>query len=274
MVRLADASGWLLYRALRLRRNVVEENLQRAFGAEKSPAELDAIALRSYQNAVLTFCEFVQPACAGPKALELFREIRGLEDVEHFRRQPAVFLTAHIGNWELLGRAVAALGFESDAVLKPLHNPLIDREVAQRRQASGFGLIPTTGSLKAIVTSLRAGRHPVFLADQDARRSGIFVNFFGYEASTATGPAYFAVKMQVPIVAGFCVRNRDRERSLTLLICPPLVPCHDAPFDEEVRRLTEAHVKMLEQVIRNYPESYFWLHRRWKTRPKGAKSPH
>lgn len=268
VVRIADFLGWTMYRVLRIRRRVVEDNLRRAFGGSKSARELDDIALRSYQNAVLTFCEFINPHCIGQEALHLYREIQGMEHAEPFRKKPAVFLTAHIGNWELQGAAVAALGFEMDAVLKPLHNPLIDREVAQRRLRAGFGLIPTTGSLKAIVSSIRKGRHPVFLADQDARRAGVFVEFFGHPASTATGPAFFALKLNVPIVVGLSVRNRDPERSLTLQIFPPLEGDPTAPFDEEVLRLTRAHVRMLEEVVRAYPDSYFWLHRRWKTRPK------
>lgn len=268
LVMLADACGWLLYRIARVRRAVVEENLRRAFGATKSAAELDRIALRSYQNAVLTFCEFVRPEYVGAAALALYSEVRGLEHVLPFRDKPAVFLTAHIGNWELQGAAICAMGFEMDAVLKPLHNPLIDQWVERRRRQAGFGLIPTTGSLKPIVSSVRRGRHPVFLADQDARRSGLFVDFLGSPASTAAGPAFFALKMGVPIVAGFSVRNWDRFRTLRLLVFPPIFADPKAPFEQEIERLTKAHVQLLEEVVRMYPESYFWLHRRWKTRPK------
>ncbi|MGB9691166.1 MAG: lysophospholipid acyltransferase family protein [Candidatus Sumerlaeaceae bacterium] len=268
VVKIADVLGWVMYRVLRVRRRVVEENLERAFGTGKTRAELDAIALRTYQNAVLSFCEFINPSYSGQGALAVFREIRGMEHAEPFRSRPAVFLTGHIGNWELQGAAVAALGFQMDAVLKPLHNPLIDREVARRRLQRGFGLIPTTGPLKAIVSSIRTGRHPVFLADQDARRSGMFVDFFGHPASTATGPAYFALKLKVPIIVGFSTRNRDRQRTLTLHIFPPIEPDADAPFQEELLRLTQEHVNMLEGLVRDYPDSYFWLHRRWKTRPR------
>lgn len=268
LVALADAWGWMLYRIARVRRAIVEENLRRAFGATKSAAELDRIALRSYQNAVLTFCEFLRPDYIGSAALALYSEVSGLQHALPFREKPAVFLTAHIGNWELQGAAVSAMGFEMDAVLKPLHNPLIDRWVERRRRQAGFGLIPTTGSLKPIVSSLRRGRHPVFLADQDARRSGLFVDFLGSPASTAAGPAFFAIKMGVPIVAGFSVRNWDQLRTLRLLIFPPIFADPSAPFEQEIERLTRAHVQLLEEVVRQYPESYFWLHRRWKTRPK------
>ncbi|MCX7626708.1 MAG: hypothetical protein N2Z21_10945 [Candidatus Sumerlaeaceae bacterium] len=268
LVLLADALGWLLYRVARVRRSVVEENLRRAFGTTKSRRELDRIALRAYQNAVLTFCEFVRPDYVGQTAVALYSDVIGLDHALPFIKKPAVFLTAHMGNWELQGAAISAMGFQVDAVLKPLHNPFIDGWVARRRQQAGFGLIPTTGSLKRIVSSVRRGRHPVFLADQDARRSGLFVDFLGSPASTAAGPAFFALKLGVPIVAGFSVRNWDRLRTLRLLVFPPLHADPDAPFEEEVERLTKAHVQLLEQVVREHPESYFWLHRRWKTRPK------
>lgn len=267
-VALADAMGWLLYRVLRVRRAVVEENLRRAFGRDKSEAELQRIALESYRHAVLTFCEFIQPKCAGAGARELFEQVEGECFLESFRGRRAIFLTAHIGNWELLGHAVRSWGFELDAVLKPLHNPFIDQEVTQRRAAAGFRLIPTTGNLRGIVSAVREGRYPVFLADQDARRGGLFVEFFGHPASTPAGPAYFAVKLGVPILVGFSVRNRNARRTLSLLVGPPLEPNPQAPFDDEVMRLTREHVRRLEEVVRRYPESYFWMHRRWKTKPR------
>ncbi len=268
LVRLADLCGLLLYEVLRARRRVTEENLQRAFGDSFPPTKLRAIARRAYQNAVLTFFECLQSRYYGPLSLCLFKNGQGLEHLEKARGSAAVFVTAHSGNWELFGQAVQAMGFECDAVMKPLHNPLINAYVVAQRQAGGVRLIPTSGALKGIVTALRAGRHPVFLADQDARRDGIFVRFLGHPASTALGPAYFAYKFRVPIYAGFCVRNEDPERTLSFVIMPPIEPDCSMPEEVELRRLTEAHVRALEQVVRAYPESYFWLHRRWKTKPK------
>lgn len=268
LVWLADVCGVLLYEVLRARRRVTDENLQRALGSVFPRAKLRAIARRAYQNAVLTFFECLQPRYYGPLSLSLFKNGQGLEHLEKARRSAAVFVTAHSGNWELFGQAVQAMGFECDAVMKPLHNPLINAHIVAQRQAGGVRLIPTSGALKGIVTALRAGRHPVFLADQDARRNGIFVSFLGHPASTALGPAYFAYKFRVPIYAGFCVRNEDPERTLSFVIMPPIEPDCSAAEELELRRLTEAHVRALEQVVRAYPESYFWLHRRWKTKPK------
>jgi KDO2-lipid IV(A) lauroyltransferase len=103
------------------------------------------------------------------------------------------------------------------------------------------------------------------LADQDARRSGIFVNFFGTPASTFQGPAQFAYRAGCPIVCCYIVRRKDETH--TAVFFPPIYPRADGERDAEIRRLTEEHTKILEGYVSRYPDHYFWAHKRWRTKP-------
>ena len=125
--------------------------------------------------------------------------------------------------------------------------------------------------MKTAVSAARRGKWLTIVADQDARRHGIFVDFFGKPASTAEGPALFSWKLNLPIAPLFSVRLPGPRRELKAIGLPLIHPDPSAPREEEIRRLTEAHVRALEDTIRRYPDSYFWLHRRWKTRPKRGR---
>jgi KDO2-lipid IV(A) lauroyltransferase len=116
-----------------------------------------------------------------------------------------------------------------------------------------------------VLAALRENRCVAMVADQDARRRGMFVPFLGRPASTAVGPAELAVRTGAAIVMGFPVREADRRHTLTLV--SPLLAREGEPAGDEVARLTAAHVSLLEQWVRRHPDHWFWAHRRWKTRP-------
>lgn len=269
-VMLADLFAFLMHRVLRIRRGVVMDNLTRAFGATKTPQELDRIARDAYRNSMLTFIEFVQPRTLWWNTLDLFEGLDGIEHLESVKGAPFIIVTAHMGNWESLGELGAKrYDLRLLAFMKPLHNHLINRAIVEQRLQLGFELIASNSSnLKTAVTAAREGRILVFVADQDARRHGIFVDFLGTPASTAEGSALFAYKLGLPILPIFSIRTTTGRRGLRVLVAPPIVPNVDSDRDAEVRRLTQEHVVALENTVRRYPGSYFWLHRRWKTQPK------
>lgn len=269
-VWLADALGAFIYHVLRVRRREVEGNLRLALKGSKSKSEVRALARRVYQNFVLTFFEFLQPSLLrngsdnvvslAPGAAGLFQPL-----ISH----PSVVVTAHMGNWEVMPECAHAFGVKLLVLAKHMHNPLVDREINRRRASESMEILHVRGeSLKTIVRAARHGKWLVFVADQDARRHGIFVDFLGRPASTAIGPALFAWRLGAPILPAFCVRDNSPDRKLTIRCFPPIYPQPGNPKDEEIRRLTEAHVRLLEKVIEQHPESYFWMHRRWKTQPK------
>jgi KDO2-lipid IV(A) lauroyltransferase len=175
-------------------------------------------------------------------------------------------LTGHFGNFELMGAWLARL-HPVDFVVRPLRNRPLDRWLVEQRRASGVGIIDANAGIRAVYRALAGNRWVPMVGDQDARRHGVFVPFFGRLASTPSGPARIALATGAPIVTGYVVRGADGRHSLTL----------DAPLEagdpasaDAVGRLTALHTARLEAWVRRHPAAWLWLHRRWKTSPPAA----
>lgn len=271
MIRFANAAGWMMYHALRVRREVVDGQLDRALGNTYSLNERRQIGCRSWQNCVLTFFEFVQPNPVGSAGWDNFREQEGFE--EYCKPlldagENAIIITAHIGNWEALGGLGKRENVSLAAVAKAMHNPLVNGSILRSRAKRGLEVLQIKRSMKCIVDAVRAEKWVAFVGDQDARRNGIFVDFFGRPASTAPGPAYFASKLNKPLLPAYCVRINDADRHLKVIFMAPIYPDPTADREEDIKRMTQEHTRSLEQVITSHPAEYFWVHRRWKTKPK------
>ena len=274
VVLLADFLAFLMHRVLRIRRREVYENLHRAFGQTRTSGEISLIARDSYRNGLLTFLEFIRPHALFWEVVDIFEGFDGWDHFKAVGDQPYIIVTGHIGNWESLGEiGIRKAGIPRFvAFMKPMHNPLVNDSIVKQRKKIGLELISTSAAnFKAAVTAARDGKILVFLADQDARRHGIFVDFFGIPASTAEGAAMFAHRLNLPLLCTFSLRNCDARRTLRIEIAPPIYPDPKADRDADVLRLTQTHTKYLEDAVQRHPGSYFWLHRRWKTRPKNKR---
>lgn len=188
---------------------------------------------------------------------------------EHFEAalqagKGVLFATAHLGNWELSAFAHAILcGRPMHVVVRALDNPKIDALVAGRRAMSGNQVIEKRDYARGILRALGRNEAVGVLIDQNAGlREGIFVDFFGIPACVATGFAKIAAHSGAAIIPGFALWS-ESERRYILKFYPPLFATGDA--DADTRRI-HAH---LESVIREYPDQWLWMHRRWKTRPPG-----
>jgi Kdo2-lipid IVA lauroyltransferase/acyltransferase len=259
--RLGDLAG-----GLGLRRRVAEQNLALAF-PRWSAAERARVLREHYREVGRVAAEYGQlDRLARAPLGEVIVETRGLELLEPLRGRGAVLLTGHYSNFELMGATVARLN-PVDFLVKPLSNPGVERLIARRRAEAGVGCISTSEGTRGIYASLAAGRWVAIVADQDARRHGVFVPFFGVPASTAVGPARVSLKTGAPLVMGFAQRRPDGRLDVEahgpLQVADPAAP-------DAVERLTALHVAMLEERVRARPELWFWLHRRWKSTPAEA----
>lgn len=269
-VNLGAAVGAIAHRLLPLRRKVVRENLDFAFGQSHTLEERRRIEAATYRHIGMVGVEFLGLWRHGPEWLDRqIAEVAGLEGIQDIltQKKPFLVLTAHFGSWELLA-AYFGLRYNVSVLAKPLHNAALDRELTAQRRRYGLEILTSTDATVAreILRTVRAGRIVGFLADQDARRAGIFAPFFGRPASTFAGPALMAVRLKMPLIPIFLMRlGPGRHR---VLIRAPLYPPAGLSTEEAVARLTAAHVKVLEDVIRMAPSQYFWFHRRWKTSPR------
>ncbi len=266
-VKLGGALGIVAFDVARIRRRVVLENLDRAFGNTLAAGEKVRIGRASYVNFTKSIIEF---ASLGRLKKEDYPKIVRFEGLENLREplargQGVLAVTGHFGSWELLGAGVASCGLPVDFLVGEQANGLVNDLMNDLRRSAGIGIIERGVAARGVFEALKKGRIVALLADQDARKAGIFVDFLGSPASTFQGPAQFACRTGSPLVGCAIVRRADETHDAILF--PPIYPVTGADRDAEVLRLTREHTKILEECVRRYPEQYFWAHRRWKTKP-------
>lgn len=270
---LGGALGWMAGSVLRVRRAVVDDNLAGAF-PEGSADWRRRVARASYAHLGREAVAALRITGRGPEEVVRRTTIVGLEAFrEALRRgRGVVLVTGHLGNWEVGGAAFAARGLPVDAVAKGMANRRFGARLDASRRRVGVRLLTLEEAPREGLRSLREGRVLGLIADQDAREDGVFVPFFGREASTFRGPALFALRSGAPIFLGVSLREPGAPARYRVTVEPvPFVPTGD--LEADIRALTAAHTAALERAIRKAPEQYFWQHRRWKTRPPGTAPP-
>lgn len=247
----------------RLRR-VAYRNLALALPAADPGAIVDGV-FRSIARLLVAFAKF--PSIHSGNVSRWIR-YEGREHYDDAMRagRGVLFATAHLGNWELSAYAHALLAAPMNIIARPLDNPLIERLVEHRRRLSGNRLIYKKDFARSILKALSANQAVGILIDQNASPdTGVFVDFFGIPACAGTGFAKIAAHSGAAVVPGFALWS-DEEQRYVLRFYPPLPVTGDATRD------TQALQSLLEQVIREYPDQWLWIHRRWKTRPAGESS--
>lgn len=270
LLALGRGLGTFVWKVVRFRREVVLDNLRHAFGEEMDEREINDLAFSFYRNLGMTLMEFLSlPGLKKDDFLELV-EIEGQEYFQDIVSggSGALLVSGHFGNWEMMGARVAAEGQKVSFIVKEQTNARVDRIQNDIRHRSGIGTIRSGGaSIREMIKALRNQELIGLVGDQDAGPEGYFTEFLGRQASVFRGTAYFAWKLKVPIITGFIFRQPDGRHKL--MVDPPFAAEPDWDEETAVARLTEIHVQRLEAAIRKAPEQYFWLHRRWKTRPPG-----
>jgi KDO2-lipid IV(A) lauroyltransferase len=261
---LARVFSRLLDAALPRLRRVACRNLAMALpelSAARHQEIVDGV-FRSIARVLVAFAKF--PAIRRDTVKQWIR-CEGLEYVEAALRQGrgVLFATAHLGNWELSAYAYALLSAPMDVVVRPLDNPPIDALVEQRRCLSGNHTIGKQEYARAILKALAANRAVGILVDQNsAADAGVFVDFFGIKACAGVGFAKLAARSGAAVIPGFAVWE-ESEKRYVLRFRPPIEITGDAARD------TQAIQSELERAIRQDPDQWLWIHRRWKTRPPG-----
>ena len=258
--RLGDLA-WL---AIPGRRAVALENLTRALGAETTPRERARIGRESFRNLGMNLVEACTFYFRPPQRLLSRVEVRGADYLLAATAlgRGVLGLTAHLGNWELLASCVTLTPMQLSAVYRPLDDPLLDRILERFRSRVGVELIGKRNAIADIRDALRRGRMVGVLLDQNAsRREGVFAPFFGVPASTSKGLALIALRTGAPVIPSFIHRTADGRHVVEFA---PAVP---VPADGDLAAYTRAFNEAIEAAIRRTPDQWFWLHRRWKTRP-------
>ena len=260
--------GAFTYHVLRIRRKAVLENLRIAFGPELDEAEARRIAASCYRVFGRTHFEyFGLPALRRRGVLES-TQVEGREHVEaaKARGKGIILLMSHFGNWEMLGLMGNHLGLEVNLLVGDLSNPGVDEAMNRLRERLGLKILRRGMALRETLKLLRAGGTVLFPGDQEARWHGVTVPMFGRATLTHPGAAHFALKSGAAILMGFPIREGSTFRMKFL---PPILPEGEGS-KEDILKLTARHVAALESVVREYPDQWFWMHKRWKAAPKNS----
>jgi Kdo2-lipid IVA lauroyltransferase/acyltransferase len=259
---LAGRAAW----ALGLRKRVALEGLRRAF-PDRSEAERRAIARAAYRQLGRSLAEIALSSRVPDADLEDLVRFDGWDRYEaaRARGRGVVVAVAHFGNWELLARACARRGVPLTAITRALRGRFNERLLAARR-AGGMRELPDKGSAGAALQLLRRGETLAVVVDQNMRPSrGIFVDFFGTPACTTPAAAVLALRAGAPLLAAFPVRAADGTH--TVRVEGPFAPPPGLRGQRAVRALTQEVTSAVERAVRTHPDHWFWVHRRWKTRP-------
>jgi len=256
-----------LDRAVPKLRRVAETNLRFALpelSAQERSRLIDGV-FASVARLLADFARF--PAINASNVQDVIR-YEGLEHYERARQKGRGILvaTAHLGNWELSAFTHALMTEPMHVMVRPLDNPLIDRVVEERRQLSGNKLILKKDSALSIVRALKANHAVGILIDQNTTpEEGVFIDFFDVKACAGAAFAKLAARTGAAVVPGFAFWE-EAERKYVLRFYPEVEITGDAAIDTQ-----RIHAEF-ERIIRQYPDQWLWIHRRWKTRPPGERS--
>lgn len=271
---VAGGVAWLAYRIDRRHREVARDNLRQAFPGQYTDAELDVLVRAVYRH----FCTLLVDIVHLPRALHAntWRQHMQTPQIRLCVEQllsgrPLLIVTGHFGNWEAGGYTLALLGFSTHAIARPLDNPYLDDFLRRFREGTGQRLLAKKGDFDQMQALLASGGVIGTLADQDAGPRGLFVDFFGRPASTHKAVALLALEYNVPMLV-LGVRKLPGVMCYEQIIADVIRPEEYRGAPDAVRAITQRYTAALEQIVRQAPEQYFWLHRRWKHQPETKKA--
>ena len=257
--------GDLIWLVLPRRQAMTLANLARAFGRERSLSELRRLGRHSFEHLGMNVVEACVFFFRAPSVLLSRVELCGMEHVHAAATlgKGILLLTAHYGNWELLAASHTLTIFPLSVVVRPMDDPLMDRVVERFRLRSAVELIAKRQALPEIRDALRRGRMVGILLDQNASRAeGVFAPFFGIPASTSKALAVISLRTGAPVVPVFIRRVEGGRHRVEV---QPVIP---SPAAGDVADYTAAFNRSIEAAVRRAPEQWFWMHNRWKTRPR------
>lgn len=269
-LRVAQVLGRLLYWVDRKHRDRAMGNIHRSF-PHLAEDRCRRLARRSFEHLVMLCMEILfTTRLIRIDTWSRYVELRNFREVVDLlvRHRGLIMLTGHYGNWEILGYVLATLGFETTSVARPLDNRFVNEWLLGVRERQGQRIISKKGATTDITPILDGGGTVAFIADQNAGTKGMFVDFFGRKASTYKSIGLLAMHHEVPVVIGYARRLGNQFR-FEVGVQEIIHPAEWRDEQDPLRYITQRYTKAIEGFVRDDPSQYFWVHRRWKTRPKG-----
>jgi len=254
---------------VRLRR-VGMRNLAMAF-----PEKTEAERARILRGVFTSLGRQLAEVCQFPKyTRENVNEVVVYDGLENYERAYArgkgvLFVTAHFGAWELSAFAHSLHGHWLHIVMRPMDNPYLDRLIESYRTMHGNKTVGKDDFVRGLLAAMKAGEVVGILMDTNMTPpQGVFVDFFGIPACTASGLARIALKTDAAVVPGFTIWDESLGK-YRLRFDPAVELARTGDVEADIVANTQKFTKVIEYYARKYPEQWLWVHRRWKTRPEG-----
>lgn len=271
--RVGQAIGTLAYFLFGRLRRVGRRNLELAF-PEKSAAERYTILRGVYRSLGRLLAEVPKLPRYTRANVERYAVYDGLENflAAERRGKGVLFMTAHMGGWEVGSFVHSLCGHWLHIVVRDLDNPLLDRWIRRLRSMHGNRTHDKNHFARGLLTAMHRGETVGVLMDTNMTPpQGVFVDFFGHPACTASGIARVAMRTDAAVVPVFTLWDEQLGK-YRLAFFPALETIRTGNDEADAIANTQLYTKAIENVIRQYPDQWLWLHRRWKTRPTGEPS--
>jgi KDO2-lipid IV(A) lauroyltransferase len=270
VARIADFLGGILFNVAKKHRRIVLDNLTYAFGHEKQPEEIEKIAQQVFINLVRVVLEIAWSLQLDERRISKHFKIGGYHHIKqaYEKGKGVLVLTAHFGNWELLSVIGGMIKFPQSVVVRPLDFKPLDHFVFKLRTRFGGKIMPKQRSFRKIIRRLHRGEMVYLLMDQNVDwYEGVFVDFMGHRACTNKGLALLALNTGAPVVPVFMVREKSGFRAE---FGPEIITVQTGDRQKDIEINTQEYNRVIENVVRRYPDQWFWVHQRWKTKPYQA----
>ncbi len=265
--RLLSWLGGLFLRLIRFRHSIVKSNLTLAFGEEK----VKDLLPRVYRHFAMTALEIIRLPRLGKEGILAETELVGFEHLDRVNKtgRGVIVISAHTGNWEMCLSSLATRGIKTSVIVKHLRN-IDDAKLYHRiRGQYGVNSMIKEDSSRQISRLFRDGHAVAFVLDQrSSRKEGVFATLFGKPASTFASPAILAYRLKIPVIAIFAHRRPDGHH-MTMIQPEFELPRH-LPQDQFVPLATQMMQDCFERQLREFPEQWIWMHRRWNKKGRST----
>lgn len=268
---MACGGGKLLWLCYARGRERALDNLSAAY-PHKDQAWLVKTARRSFEQiAMLGVDMLLTPTLARKENWQQYGEYKNVEHTKWLMQEGKglILVTGHYGNFEILGYIMGLFSFNLSSVARPLDNRYLDQHIRSIREQHGQKIIDKQGAANLMSQVGRQGASLGLIADQDAGKKGLFVDFFGRPASTFKSIAVMAAVHNMPVAVGYSRRIGNQYR-FEIGVKRIIFPEEWATVKDPIRWITEQYTATIEAFVREDPTQYWWVHRRWKTAPRGT----
>ena len=264
-VKIGQTLGSLSFYILKKEREIALRNLDMAFDCHKSSGQKRLIAKKVFENLGKNFVEVISLSKFNKDNIDAYVKCRGREVIDSLVRQGkgGIVLTAHFGNWELLAHYFAIKGYRINVIARHVRMEYFEKILDGIRKKHGVNVLYRDSSAKDVIRLLKNNEFVGIIPDQDMDSvSGVFVDFFGKQTYTPSGPAILNLLTGVSIIPCFIVRNTTGHE---IIMERPLELNSTGDKERDILESTQLYTKVIESYIKKSPEQWVWFHERWKT---------